>query len=129
MANQVFIDDDGILQHVLGADFSADTLADSHELLVPLAEKRKQSGQPLLMLVDGRAVSKVDTYTRRAALASLEAITYERIGILVGNPYMKTMANLLLKTSGRGNKAKVFDTQEQARAWLLQAIPAGRTKA
>ena len=87
-----------------------------------LADDLHAQGKPVLGLVDFTDDQGFSTGTNKAVLQALEGIEYEKAA-LFGNPKLKLVTKAVVAALGKGDRTKLFDTREEALAWLMMKDP------
>lgn len=79
---------------------------------------RLEPGGKFHILIDQRGVSrKLDSGARGHLVNDLQA-SLERLAIVTGNTISRFFASGILATLGMGTKARAFDSDDDALAWL-----------
>ena len=84
-------------------------------------DKFVRSGKPLRILVDLSQLTSVGLSGFTAAAKNMEdrKVDYQRVALYgIHLDIVKELAELFMKMFGDSDKMKIFDTREQALAWL-----------
>jgi hypothetical protein len=87
-----------------------------------LADELHAQHQPVLGLVDFTKDQGFSTGTNKAVLQALEGIDYDKAA-LFGNPKLHMVTKAVIAALGKSTTTKLFDTREEALAWLLMKDP------
>jgi hypothetical protein len=75
--------------------------------------------------MDMRALSRATPAAGLYALRQMRTFPVDRIALVGANPFMRAFATLVLRV-GRFPRHRFFDTEADARDWLL--LPAGQDR-
>ena len=79
--------------------------------------------KPLIGLVDFTEDKGFTTGTNKAVMKALEEIPYDRIAMFGTNAVLSEVTKAVIAALGKGDRTKVFETREEALAWLLTVDP------
>ncbi len=82
---------------------------------------REGGPQDVLVIPEGAGKPTVDMM--RVAIRALREVPLSRVAVATGIPRRIASTNAILKASGQSERLKVFRHEEDARAWLTEAIP------
>ena len=115
--NKAFINPDGYIEVLMVGDQTEESFQKIYDLAKPLLDKLKSEGKPLLGLIDMSKEGSYSIASDKRALQLLEGITYDKLA-MCSAPH-KAVAEGIIMAMGRGNNTKIFDTRQEALAWLL----------
>ncbi len=117
LANEAYIDDDGIIRAALRGSQSAETIeAHRHKMEALIAELHKQNKQACIYM-DLTAVKVSSTSTRTEARKFLD-LPFEAAAI-VGNAYLQPIVAYVLRITGKTDTVRYFSQPAEAERWLL----------
>jgi hypothetical protein len=120
-SNQVFINDQGIIEiHVVG-DQTVDSVRTAGERARDLATERLQAGKRAMILDNLLLMGTVPVEGRRLAVNLIQATDYDKFAMLGSDRVVRFGANLMLQATGKGSRVKYFEDHETCVAWLLAA--------
>lgn len=120
MPNRVFLGaDDFIHNHHVG-DQTGDTVRLMTDQLAVIVARLKAEKRQVLAFIDLTKLGQQDTAARKAAADGLRMLEYDRAAIYGKDPILRYVANLVIRASGQGAKAKYFDSKPEAIAFLKQ---------
>lgn len=96
-----------------------DISQDSIEQTKKLAAKLKESGKPILMLIDGSKVVS-QTSGARTATKQLSTIGVKKVAVCGKGPVIHLVAQYIMRVSKVGSQARAFRNQERALDWLIK---------
>lgn len=120
MPNEVRLGDDGFIHNVYRGDQSEASVLQVAEETLALIDELRDRGRPVRLLVDLREMGGSSASSRRASWEALKGSDYDRIAIFGANRFLKHVANLIIRASGRADVARTFGSREQAVAWLKE---------
>lgn len=118
MANKVELDSEGYIYQKLKSDMTAKDLEEDLPKILELEKQLIKKGLPIKLLLDVSSKPKADTDARKAGVANLKKMNFEKLAIYGINPYLKYVIVFVLSASGQGDKIKAFKDERQARDWL-----------
>lgn len=118
MANQVYIDEHGFIREVYEGDQTkATALAIVHKTEQFIRELQIQN-KPIFIIVDARLAGRSDIASRGIGAKIVREWPYKKIAIFGANRFLKAIVHLILNTVARQMPVRLFDTEEEAVAWL-----------
>jgi len=105
----------GIAHHWFKGEQSKE---DAEEVVVAMNQLYKKLGTPILMFVDARDGETVHAGARKIYAEFIESEALGRAAFVVSGVIMKTIVNMVFSVSGKKEKMQLFDTKEEAIAWL-----------
>jgi hypothetical protein len=87
------------------------------------AQQLTGEGRPIIGLVDASEDLGFNTGTNKAVLRALEEITYDRVAIFGTHKILAEVTKAVIAALGKDDRTKIFDTREEALAWLLMKDP------
>jgi hypothetical protein len=120
MANQVFINEDNIIEcQVVGAQTVQSVERMGREIKTLLSRLETQH-MSLLLLDDIREMGAVPPKARNVVISLGKTLRYDRLAMLGTSGLLRFGANLLLRAMGKSRKVRYFSDQEEAMAWLME---------
>lgn len=121
MQNNVFLNNDNIIEVAVVGDQTAETIQAMGNDIEALATSLANDGQQVLILDDIQKMGTVSKEGRDLVIALGKKLHYQRLA-MVGKPgLLRFGTNLLMQAMGRGNQLHYFDNRPEAIAWLLEA--------
>jgi hypothetical protein len=117
--NKVFLNERDIIEiHVVGDQTvtSIDAMVSAVEKLI---KQRRAAKEPVLIMDVLLHMGKVPPEGRRRVVQWTKVLDYDKAVMLGSNPVLRVGANLMLRASGRGDKARYFENFDDAMHWLL----------
>lgn len=121
--NSVTLDPQGIVAVKLVGKQDFLSMEDVGKECNRLAETLHARNKPVLGLVDFTDDPNFDAGTNKAVLKALEEIPYDKAALFGTNELIAAAARAVLLALGKGKQTKIFQTREEALAWLLTADP------
>lgn len=115
MANKVFKGKDGIIRNIYTGDQDYDTIDD---VVQKTKEFYREVGKPLKILVNLEHVGRLNKGVLLGALKALRTNIYEKIAIVKSTVIYRALSHFVIKASGREDKIKFFDEEDEALGWL-----------
>lgn len=115
--NSITVSPDGYLEVKFVGQQTDDSFRRIYSEALPFIEQITASGKALLGLFDLSQQTGFSLSSDKMALELLEKIPYTKIAMFQV-PYHEVAQGIIMAT-GKGDKTKIFDTREQALAWLL----------
>jgi hypothetical protein len=88
-----------------------------------LIEQLRYEKKSVLGLLNFSGERHFDTGAHKAAMEIMGDLDYDRAAFYGENAVMADVINLIIKARGNGENTKVFNTREEALAWLLMKDP------
>lgn len=116
--HQVALDEQGVVcVRVIGPSTPAEVTAVGDAMLVAFAQS-----SPCLVLIDlAQAKLNIDRGTRGALQPYASRLVWDRMAVFGVSHFNRMMFRIVLTVLGMAGKARFFDTEEGARAWLREA--------
>jgi len=116
--NKIFLGEGGLIHGIYVGDQTYETIKKGTEQFTQLIEKVKSEGGRALLLVDLANVGRQDSKARKAGVEGFLSMKYDKISMFGGLPFLRSVANLIVKAIGRTDKIKFFKTRAEAVRWL-----------
>lgn len=120
MANQVFLGDDGFIHNRHVGDQTRETVSAMVEQLALATQKLRAEHHSVRALIDLSQLGRHDAGARKAAAEGIKTLDYDQAAAFGGGPLVRYVVNLVVRASGRADRFKYFETEAQARAFLMQ---------
>jgi len=118
-SNQVFINDQGIIEiHVVG-DQTVDSVRTAGERARDLATEQLQAGKRAMILDNLLLMGTVPVEGRKLVVGLLQTADYDKFAMLGSDRVVRFGANLMLQATDKGSRVKYFEDYETCVAWLL----------
>jgi len=104
------------LRGILDADDARALVTDLRRVLQKGAGARK-----VRLLMDQRQQQTITAEARRILSDETRNPTYERIAVLGGSVFMRTVSKFILRAAGESHKARFFSDLPAALGWLQEA--------
>ncbi|MBI3283103.1 STAS/SEC14 domain-containing protein [Candidatus Curtissbacteria bacterium] len=118
MPNQVFLDQDGFIHNI----YQGDQTRESVEAVVnknnQLVAKLRQQNRPVLVLADLTQLGQSSLGSRQASAEALKNEDFDKVALFGANIFMKHVGNFIITASGQDQRAKMFNTKDEAIGWL-----------
>jgi len=122
MSNKAYISEEGIIYNIFEGDQTEHTVHAVTYENRKFSEKLREAGRKVIILTDLSQLGASTAGSRKAATEALQKMDYDKVALFGANRFMKHLANLILFGSGMGEKARYFDTREQAEEWLKMGL-------
>jgi hypothetical protein len=119
MQNEVLLEETGILNSIYHGDQTDASINGIAEAAKPLIEQCRLAKKKVLILIDVRDIHGQTAAARKAALDQLNFLDYDKLAIFGAKTFIKQIIVFLIAASGKKEKVRYFNTEEEARAWLL----------
>jgi hypothetical protein len=119
--NKAFIDNDGIICQQYQGDQDGATAQDMVAQTVLLIEQTTALRRAVRILIDLHAIGRVSLRARQTASRALQEWPYERIAAFGASLYIRTLGNLIVSATKKGDKVRFFPTEKLARKWLNES--------
>ena len=116
--NKIYLGEDGIINGIYAGDQTEETIKNGTEEFTKLIDEVRSEGKKAFLLVDLTSVGHQDSNARKAGVEGFLSMRYDKIAMFGGSPFLRNVANLIVKAIGRTDKVKFFKTQEEAVKWL-----------
>ena len=117
MSNKVYMGDNGFIYVEYIGDQNATTLEQTIQKVDKVINEVKSQNKPALVVCDISKVTKHDAGARKVGSEALNTLHYDKFAICGGNFFLRSIASILVKATGKSN-VSVFKTQEEAVRWL-----------
>jgi hypothetical protein len=117
MENKVFLNPAGYIEVTFIGHQTGDTFKDVHEKVLPIIAEVKSQGKPLRGLFDLTQQTGYSLNSDKAALQFLEEINYDRIAMY--HVSHAEVTKMIIMAIGKSENTKLFDSREEALAWLM----------
>ena len=114
--NELFLDDQGVIHHILRGHQTAGSIIAMGEANQPVVAKLRAEGKRVAILVDLSEVKSTDSATRNQAKAFLET-DFDAVAV-VGNRYLRPLVEYVLHETGKNEKVRYFTKPARALSWL-----------
>lgn len=121
MQNQIIFEEDtGILNSIYHGNQTAESIDAIAEAAVPLITKLRAKKRKVLILINSIDIKSQTAEARKAALDQLNFLDYDKIAIFGAAQFIRTIISFLISVARKKNKIRYFETEAEARAWLLE---------
>jgi hypothetical protein len=120
MAHELKMGNDGIIRLSFIGDISKEDVEAYERDLLPYLDAATETSKLNIISYSGRE-GKYSSDARRRFTELNKDLRVGRVAILGGNRFNRVMATIILKATGRQN-IRFFDTEEEAVAWLKEAV-------
>ncbi|HSX45971.1 MAG TPA: STAS/SEC14 domain-containing protein [Candidatus Saccharimonadia bacterium] len=115
--NQVIRRPQGFVEALIVGEQTPQTFAKLYDEAQPIIKQLKAAHKPLLGLIDMSRQTGYSIASDKAALSFLETLEYDKLA-LCNAPHAEVAKGILLALD-KNDTTKVFNTREEALAWLL----------
>ncbi|MBI3510634.1 MAG: STAS/SEC14 domain-containing protein [Bacteroidetes bacterium] len=119
MVNEVFIDHENLIRNIYRGNQDAETVTKMQDDTLLLIDQLAKKNIPVLILTDLQKIGKTNAASRSAANKALKLMVFDKVAIYGANTFLKYVANFIIMASGRSDKVKYFDTEQEAKNWLM----------
>jgi hypothetical protein len=116
--NKVFANPEGYLEIVLVGDQTGELFEKAYDQAIPILDEMRTKGQPVLGLFDLSRQTGFSLSSDKVAMELLEEVKYDKIA-MYSVPHREVTKGIIIAT-GKADTTKIFDTRDEAVAWLLQ---------
>lgn len=120
MANNVYLGEDGIIYDIPSGIQDEATVADVIEKIEKIMHELQAQNKPMLLLVDGRSIGKTDSKARKIGSRTFLEWPYKKMAVFGANKFFSSVLNLMLLATNHRHDVRLFNTQKEAKAWLLE---------
>lgn len=120
--NRVFLEED-IIHEVYVGDQDHETVAALNEATDKFTAELQAKQKPVLILTDMTDVGDQTQGARDAVKAVLGTRYFDRVAAFGVPSRLQIVGRILLTLTGTGNRVKIFDSREEAEAWLREFRP------
>lgn len=117
--NRNFLAEDGVIHNVFIGDQNAETVKKTGSELEKLGNKVRGSGGRVLILTDLSKIGKVSLSARVAGLELMKNLDFHKAAIFGNYNQFIGIVSAISQAAGRSFKVKIFNTEKEAREWLL----------
>jgi PAS domain S-box-containing protein len=114
--NKIFLDEHGIVHHLLHGDQTAESVTAIRESNAKMVAKLREEGKRVAIFIDLSAVKNTSSATRNEAKKILET-DYDAMAIL-GNRYLRPIISYVMRITGISSKVRYFGNKVAALSWL-----------
>lgn len=119
--NTVRIDGNGFIHNVYSGDQTVEGISGIMNQAGPMTEQLRQSGKPILVLVDLNDVGHETAATRKAVMEGMKSAAMpDRVAIFGKSPIARYSTNFVAYLSGKANITRFFKTEVEAVAFLKE---------
>ncbi len=118
MENNVFINDDDVIEIQVSGDQTKHTVATMGEKIERCIQQLKLEAKPALLLDDVRTIQKVTTSGRSAVVELGKKLSYDKLAFLGRPGIMRLGANLIFRAIGKSGQMHYFEDRDKAIKWL-----------
>lgn len=120
MGNQVFLNDDNMIEIAVVGDQNAASVELMGRQIETLVTQLKAVGKPCLVLDNLLQMGKVDTEARKLVVELGKRLDFDRAAMLGQGGLLRFGANLMLRATGRAYKIRFFTDRTAAVTWLRE---------
>ena len=124
MANKISLNPDGYVEVIMDGEQSYMTIDSMRYDAVDMLGQLQSENKPRLGLIDLTKQSNYTTDTNKAAMKTLESLTYEKVALFGANTFLTDVVKAIILAMGRTETTKIFKDRESAIAWLKEQSPA-----
>ncbi len=124
MANKISLNPDGYVEVIMDGEQSYITIDSMRYDAVDMLGQLQSENKPRLGLIDLTKQSNYTTDTNKAAMKTLESLTYEKVALFGANTFLTDVVKAIILAMGRTETTKIFKDRESALAWLKEQSPA-----
>lgn len=84
-----------------------------------LADNLQAEGKPILGVIDSSRHGSFNAGSNKAAMQALDVIPYRRVAMCGNSKILTGVAQMIIAALGKGDYTKLFETREEAVAWVL----------
>jgi hypothetical protein len=115
--NKVFYNPEGYIEIILHGEQTGESFLKVYEEALPLIDSIKAHAKPLLGLCDLTDQTGFSLRSDKVAMEYMEKIDYHKIAMF-HVPHLEVTKAIIL-AMGKSHNTKIFDSREEALAWLL----------
>lgn len=113
----------GVIHQQLVGDQTRETVADLTRQTETFVEQLRAAQKPVLILSDYSDVGDTSQDSRDELKQVLGTRYFDRISVFGVPPRLQIVGRLLLTLTGKGDQVRIFNTREEAEAWLGEFRP------
>jgi hypothetical protein len=102
----------------LDNDLNLEAAKNVTQQVIQLGQQLRSSGKKIRILCNISGSTNVDRDTRNYIAEVMKGLTYDKIGAYGQKSLMRNIANLTLLASGVFEKARIFNSKEEALLWI-----------
>jgi hypothetical protein len=121
MQNKVYLDDGIIVIEVIG-DQDEESVEHMGQEIDALITGQRKLGRPALLLDNLLKIGAVDSDTRKLVVQLAKRLDYDRAAMLGKGGIMRFGTNLMLRATRQSYKLRYFESADDAKSWLRQAV-------
>jgi UDP-N-acetylmuramyl pentapeptide synthase len=118
MANKVYLHTNGVIVIEVIGDQDVASVSQMGEQTRELIKQQRAAGMPCLVLDDLLAMGKVGGDARDQVVKLAKELDYDKAAMVGHGGLMRMGTNLMLRATGRGDKARFFEDKDKALTWL-----------
>jgi predicted glycosyltransferase len=120
MQNELKIEDStGFIISIYHGHQTAVSILEIAQAAAQTIQSVRAQHKPVLLLIDTRDIESQDSGSRKAAIEAINSLDYDKMAIYGAPLFIKYVVEFLITVSQKKEKIKYFDTEEQARSWLM----------
>jgi hypothetical protein len=120
--NQVFINDQGIIEIMVVGDQTVASVQDMGNETMALVRQQTTLGKPALVLDNLLRMGAVPAEARKLVVDLVKSSEYDKLAMLGNDKMLRLGANLILQATGKGATVRYFEDRDTCEAWLLEGI-------
>lgn len=121
MQNQVFLEENtNILNSIYHGDQTAESINEIAAAAKSIIDDQRKNNKKVFILINVKDIQGQTASARKAALDQLNFLDFDKLAIFGASAVIKQIVRFLMTLTTKGEKVKYFDTEKEARDWLLE---------
>lgn len=113
------VEDSGIITSVYHGSQTLDSVTEITQAVKPVITSLREQNKPVYLLIDARDLQDQNAGARKAAIDGINTLDYNKMAIFGAKTVIKYIAQFLIQVADKMEKVKYFNTEQEARDWLL----------
>lgn len=118
MPNKVFLGENDIIFNLYEGNQAQESIQNMVNENNRIITKLRRQNKPVLVLADLTKLGQSSIGSRQASADALKNKDYDKVALFGANKFMKYVGNFIITASGQERRARMFDTEDEAMAWL-----------
>jgi UDP-N-acetylmuramyl pentapeptide synthase len=120
--NSVALRADNIIEIMVVGNQTIESVQEMADAVGRLAEPLEREHRPILVLDNLLNIGAVSQPARERVVQLAKHMRYDRLAMVGNNGLLRLGANLMLRATGKGDKARFFVNHGEAATWLLASF-------
>jgi hypothetical protein len=117
---EVYLGDDDLVHITFDGDLDEERASRIMDKMVLLCAELRKQGKLGLVLAHMTDYGDTSVAARDVIAKTVGSTRYDRVAAYGTSPFVKHIANFVVMATGAFDRARIFSTEEESRAWLTR---------